>query len=68
VGRKPVYLLSKLALAATAYPAFAAINHLHTLGALLMMTAPRRFCWSRKPRTLRSRTEVPPRAAARACR
>lgn len=39
VGRKPVYLLSKLALAATAYPAFAAINHLHTLGALLMMTA-----------------------------
>ncbi len=38
VGRKPVYLVSKLALAAAAYPAFAAINRHHALGALLAMT------------------------------
>jgi len=38
VGRKPVYLLSKLALTAVAYPAFVVINHHHTLGALLLMT------------------------------
>ncbi len=38
VGRKPVYLVSKLALAAAAYPAFVAINRHHTLGALLAMT------------------------------
>jgi MFS family permease len=38
VGRKPVYLLSKLALAAVAYPAFVTINRYHTLGALLLMT------------------------------
>ncbi len=37
VGRKPVYLLSKLALTAVAYPAFVAINRHHTLGALLLM-------------------------------
>jgi len=37
VGRKPVYLLSKLALTAVAYPAFVAINQHHTLGALLLM-------------------------------
>jgi MFS family permease len=37
VGRKPVYLLSKLALTAVAYPAFAAINRHHTLAALLLM-------------------------------
>ena len=39
IGRKPIYLLSKLALFAVAYPAFAAINHHHTLFALLGMTA-----------------------------
>jgi len=38
IGRKPVYLVSKLALAAAAYPAFVAINRHHTLGALLAMT------------------------------
>jgi MFS family permease len=37
VGRKPVYLLSKLALTAVAYPAFVAINQHHTLGPLLLM-------------------------------
>jgi MFS family permease len=37
VGRKPVYLLSKLALTAVAYPAFVAINQHHTLAALLLM-------------------------------
>jgi MFS family permease len=37
VGRKPVYLLSKLALTAVAYPAFGAINRHHTLAALLLM-------------------------------
>lgn len=37
VGRKPVYLLSKLALTAVAYPAFVAINRHHTLAALLLM-------------------------------
>ena len=37
VGRKPVYLLSKLALTAVAYPAFLAINRHHTLAALLLM-------------------------------
>jgi MFS family permease len=37
IGRKPVYLTSKLALTAVAYPAFAVINHHHTLGALLLM-------------------------------
>ena len=37
VGRKPVYLASKLALTAVAYPAFVAINRYHTLGALLLM-------------------------------
>jgi MFS family permease len=37
VGRKPVYLLSKLALTAVAYPAFVAINQHHTLVALLLM-------------------------------
>ena len=39
VGRKPVYLASKLALTAVAYPAFVVINHHHTLGALLLMSA-----------------------------
>lgn len=39
VGRKPVYLASKLALTAVAYPAFVAINRYHTLGALLLMSA-----------------------------
>jgi len=38
MGRKPVYLVSKLSLAAAAYPAFVAINRQHTLGALLAMT------------------------------
>ncbi|HVA83374.1 MAG TPA: MFS transporter [Candidatus Binataceae bacterium] len=37
VGRKPVYLVSKLALTAVAYPAFVAINRHHTLAALLLM-------------------------------
>jgi MFS family permease len=37
VGRKPVYLLSKLTLTAVAYPAFVAINQHHTLAALLLM-------------------------------
>jgi len=37
VGRKPVYLLSKLALTAVAYPAFVAINQHHTLAILLLM-------------------------------
>jgi MFS family permease len=37
VGRKPVYLVSKLALTAVAYPAFVAINQHHTLAALLLM-------------------------------
>jgi MFS family permease len=37
VGRKPVYLLSKLALTAVSYPAFVAINQHHTLAALLLM-------------------------------
>jgi MFS family permease len=37
VGRKPIYLLSKLALVAAAYPAFATINRHHTLAALLLM-------------------------------
>jgi MFS family permease len=38
VGRKPVYLVSKLALTAVAYPAFVVINRHHTLTALLLMT------------------------------
>jgi len=38
VGRKPVYLFSKLALAAVAYSAFVTINRHHTLAALLLMT------------------------------
>ncbi len=37
VGRKPVYLLSKLAMTAVAYPAFVAINQHHTLAILLLM-------------------------------
>ena len=37
VGRNPVYLASKLALTAVAYPAFVVINRHHTLGALLLM-------------------------------
>jgi MFS family permease len=37
VGRKPVYLVSKLALTAVAYPAFVVINRHHTLTALLLM-------------------------------
>jgi len=37
VGRKPVYLVSRLALTAVAYPAFVAINRHHTLAALLLM-------------------------------
>jgi MFS family permease len=37
VGRKPVYLASKLALTVVAYPAFVVINRYHTLGALLLM-------------------------------
>ncbi len=37
IGRKPVYLASKLALTAVAYPAFAVINRHHTLAALLLM-------------------------------
>jgi MFS family permease len=37
VGRKPVYLLSKLVLTAVAYPAFVAINQHHTLATLLLM-------------------------------
>lgn len=37
VGRKPVYLVSKLALTAVAYPAFVVINRHHTLAALLLM-------------------------------
>jgi MFS family permease len=37
VGRKSVYLISKLALTAVAWPAFVLINHHRTLGALLMM-------------------------------
>jgi MFS family permease len=37
VGRKPVYLVSKLALTAVAWPAFALLNHHRTLGALLAM-------------------------------
>ena len=37
VGRRPIYLLSKLALTAVAYPAFVAINRHHTLAALLLM-------------------------------
>ena len=37
VGRKPVYLLSKLTLTAVAYPAFVVINRHHTLSALLLM-------------------------------
>jgi MFS family permease len=36
-GRKPVYLLSKLALTAVAYPAFVTINRHHTFAALLLM-------------------------------
>src|ERR1700684_2439974 len=36
VGRKPIYLLSRLALTAVAYPAFVVINRHHTLAALLM--------------------------------
>ena len=39
VGRKPVYLFSRLVLTAVVYPAFVAINHHHTLSALLLMTA-----------------------------
>jgi MFS family permease len=38
-GRKPIYLLSKVALFAIAYPAFEAINRHHTLAVLLSMTA-----------------------------
>lgn len=39
LGRKPVYLASRLALTAVAYPAFVAINHHHTLAALFLMSA-----------------------------
>ena len=39
IGRKPVYLASRLALTAVAYPAFVVINHHHTLAALLLMSA-----------------------------
>jgi MFS family permease len=38
VGRKPVYLVSKLALTAVAYPAFVMINRHPTLVVLLLMT------------------------------
>ena len=38
VGRRPVLLLSKLALVAIAYPAFVTINRHHTLAALILMT------------------------------
>jgi MFS family permease len=37
VGRKPIYLVSRLALTAVAYPAFLVINRHHTLAALLLM-------------------------------
>jgi len=37
IGRKPVYLISKLALTAVAYPAFVMINRYPTVGALLLM-------------------------------
>jgi MFS family permease len=37
IGRKPVYLVSKLTLTAVAYPAFVVINRHHTLSALLLM-------------------------------
>lgn len=37
VGRKPVYLVSKLALTAVAYPAFVEINRHHTLATLLLV-------------------------------
>src|SRR5260370_29114944 len=37
VGRKPVYLLSKVTVTAVAYPAFVVINRYHTLSALLLM-------------------------------
>lgn len=38
VGRKPVYLVSKLTLTAVAYPAFVIINRHHTVAALLLMS------------------------------
>ncbi|MGA2411110.1 MAG: MFS transporter, partial [Candidatus Binataceae bacterium] len=37
LGRKPIYLFSRLALAAVTYPAFVLINRRHTLGTLLLM-------------------------------
>jgi MFS family permease len=39
VGRKPIYLASKLSLTAVAYPAFVMINRHHTFSALLLMSA-----------------------------
>ena len=38
VGRKPVYLIAKLALTVVAYPAFVMINRHPTVAVLLLMT------------------------------